>query len=300
MNDKLRKLLEVYSAVRILGGRGSSRKISEVLGVSDRTVQRYLKLLVDKGYIEPVRHGMSLYYRVVKPLTESEAEKLLKGEEKHDAPVYQVASTIETIINEGEFRADLVGAAKIHSMVPTHSRITHDIDVVVAREHASPLVASLRYGIGLLLERRGGVHADYRLRHPMEDIKVDIMVDGFKEEGRMVWNLAPVLRKRKLTLEHALLAKLTRRSFREDNDAYDVAVSLPHVNLKWFTVIYRDLKENSPQLAVRVEPHLDIVERYVLKEYTGADADIILKRIRQVKELIRNTDDVSETLNLSS
>ena len=272
MANSAERLMKIYTVIRI-GGLVNTRKIAEILGVSERTVQRHLKLLVEHGYVEPVRRGMRLYYRVVRPLTRREAKELVSvGGAKGDADVYRIARSIDNIIKEERFHADLVGAAKIHLLVPTHSRITHDIDVVVAREHASLLVTALKYGLNLVVEKRGGVHTDFRLAHPTLDVKVDIMVNGFREEGRLVWNLAPVLRRGGLTLEHAVIAKLTRRSFRLDSDGYDVAVSLPHIDAERFKAIYDELKIENPELARRVQKHLISVRKYVEREYSGEEA----------------------------
>ncbi len=283
----IKRIWEVYSAVRALGGRATSRRIAEILGVSERTVQRYLKILLENEYVEAIRVGMRIYYRVVKPLTEEEAKRLVVRGGRADAPVYQLARSINDIIKEGGFHADLIGAAKIHLLVPTHSRITHDVDVIVAREHTSMLVASLKYGLGLIPEKSGGVHADHRFRHPVEDIKINVIIDGFKEEGVVVWNLAPILRRGGgLTLEHAVIAKLTRRSFDERTDAYDVAVSLPHLNIDRFIGIYMGLRKENPTLATRVPRHLELVGQYVLREYTGVDLEIISRSLQKVKERI--------------
>lgn len=278
------RLWEVYSALSALG-KANSKRIAEVLGVSERTVQRYLRILVDAGYVEPVRHGMRLYYRVVRPLTEEEARRLSKPDSRQgEAPVYRLARTIDDIIREARLRADLVGAAKIHLAVPIHNRITHDIDVVVAREHKAMLLTMLKYTTGLLLEKSGGPHADYRFKHPVEDIKIDVMVDGFREEGRLVWNLAPALRRGRLTLEHAVIAKLTRRSFEYRSDGYDVAVALTHIDPNRFVGIYEELKQANPTLAQRVERHLEIVRRYILSEYTGVEARVMLGVLRRIEE----------------
>jgi predicted transcriptional regulator len=273
------KLLRIYEVVRVLGGRGNSRRIAELLGISERTVQRYLRILIDGEYVEPVRHGMKLYYRVVKPLTEGEARELIKGEVRREATVYELGRRIYDIIKEGGFRADLVGAVKIHLLVPTHSRITHDVNVVVIKDHARMLVTLLKYGLGLIVEKVDDTSTDYRLRHLVENIKVEVMVDGFKEEGRLVWNLAPILRSGSLSLEHVVIAKLARRHFDLRTDAYDVAISLPHIDTDRFTGIFEELKRDSPLLAERIPKHLNTVEDYIIREYVGVV--ILLHRRRQ-------------------
>lgn len=286
------KLIEVYSTIRLLGGRGSSKKISEILGVSERTIQRYIKILVDNGYVEPVRYGMRQYYRVIKPLTESEAGDLVKvKKEKQSEPtVYQIAESVKNIIDEAGLHADLIGAAKIHGEVPRHSRITHDVDVIVAREHARSLVTMIKYGLGMILEKTGGVHSDFGFSHPVEDVKLDVIVDGFKENGRLVWDLSPLLRKGKLPLEVTLLAKLTRRSFR-DADAYDVAVSLPHIDIKRFVVFYRRLKKENDMLASRVLRHLSFVREYLNTRYSSSDVRILSNILYNLSREVEKVDD---------
>ncbi len=280
------RLFEIYNAFRLLGGKGNSRKVAELLGISTRTVQRYLKVLVKHGYVEPVRRGMRVYYRVIKPLTEEEARELVekKGDYRREAPPYELGRRILNIIEEAGLKADLIGAAKIHFVVPTHTRITHDIDVLVVREHARALVALLKYSLGLVLEKERGVHVDYRLRHPIEDVKVDVVVDGFREEGRMVWDLSRVLRSGRLTFEHVILMTLTRRSFGVRTDAYDVAVSLPFMDIENFWRVYEELKEESPPLARRIPEHLLIVRDFILGEYSGRDADLLLEILDKLME----------------
>ncbi|MEM2302286.1 MAG: helix-turn-helix domain-containing protein [Sulfolobales archaeon] len=293
--DSGEMIWRVYTAVRMLGGKGGSGDIADLLGVSRRTVQRYLRILIDGGYVEPVRRGMRIYYSVAAAMAEDDVERLLNGAPR-DAPVYELARTIHRMIREARIRGDLVGACKIHLSVPTHSRVTHDIDVIVAREHASMLAAMLKYGLKMRQEPIAGVHVDYRFYHPVEDIKVDVMVDGFREEGRIVWNLAPVLRRHGgLTLEHAVVAKLVRRAFDKRTDAYDVSVSIPSIDIDRFTEIYRELRNTNQELAERVEPHLNIVEEYIREDFPATEASIILTRLREIRNRIRSVGEAKRS-----
>lgn len=278
-------LYRIYTVVKLYGGRANSRRIADVMGVSERTVQRYLKVLVNEGYVEPIRHGMKIFYRVIAPLTREKAKKIAAGELRRDAPVYELARDIQDTIKEFRLHADLIGAAKIHLMVPTHRRITHDIDVIVAPESEHFLVKLLENIHGLILEKARSAHADYRLMHPVLNIKVDIMVEGFKEHGRMIWKLSDILRKRgTLTLEHAIIAKLTRRSFEYRTDAYDVAVSLPHIDPSMFKQILKELNKENPIIASRIPRHLDIVEKYIKTEYVGEDVEILLGLLKRLRD----------------
>lgn len=291
-------LWKVYTAVRVLGGKGGSSRIAELLGVSPRTVQRYLSVLVKAGAVEPVRSGMRVYYRVAKPLTEGDIEELLKNSQK-DARVYELARQIKNMIGEAGIWADLIGACKIHLVVPNHSRVTRDIDVVVVREHSKVLTSLLKYGLSLVQEPVAGVHVDYRFEHPVEGVKVDVVVDGFREDGKLVWNLASVLRRRgELTLEHVVVAKLARRSFEYRSDAYDVAVALPHLSVSVFGEVYRELKNSNPELARRVGKHLEIVKSYIDNEFAEDERALATKALKRVKEIVKNADQGSNTLTL--
>ena len=277
-------LFKVYTAARILGGRGGSRDIARVASVSERTAQRCLRILVDSGFVEARREGARVLYRAVKPMTEGDARRIASGEALYEPTVYRLAREVDDIISEGGFRADLVGAAKIHLMVPTHSRITHDVDIVVAREHSRMLAAVLKHALGLIPKKASGTHVDYRFTHPSEDINIDLAVDGFREEGRLVWSLAPVLRRiGRLSLEHAVVAKLVRRSFEYRSDAYDVAVSLPHIDAARAAGIASEL---AGELASRIPRHLSIVEGYIESEYSGAERDILMRALSRLRAAI--------------
>ena len=282
-------MLQIYTAVKLLGKKSSSRSVARLVETSDRTVQRYLKILVDNGYVEPVRRGMRVYYHILKPITRYEAEQLVAGRVERDAPVYELARSIESVINEFGVKADFVGAAKIHLSVPRHTRITHDVDLVVVEEHASTFIKLLEYIHSLLLETRGGIHADYRLSHPLKDVKVDVMIGGFKEGGRVVWHISDFLRKKgKLTLEHAVIAKLTRRNFDTRTDAYDIAVSLPFIDLHKFREILRELKNENLKLLERIPPHLRTVHLYIKREYSSREAEMLEKLLSELQNQIRD------------
>ena len=130
------------------------------------------------------------------------------------------------------------------------------------------------------------MHADYRFRSPVSDLKVDVMVDGFKEEGRLVWNLAPDLRRGSLTLEHAVAGKLTRRAFEYRSDAYDVAVSLPHIKPGRLLSL---LNQMAPHVAERVLDNLEVVRKYISAEYTDPEAGILHRKLNEIEEIIRSS-----------
>jgi len=281
------KLRLVYEALRALGGRGGTREVASLLGMSERQVRRYIAALVGAGYAEPVRRGMRVFYRVARPATEADLRGLAEGlaeggVEEGEAEVYRLARAIDNLVSESGAAADLVGAAKIHLLVPSHERITHGVDVLVVGEHARLLVSLIKHALGLV--EAGGGEMDYRLRHPLRAIEVRVVVDGFREDGRLIWNLSHILRRGRLWLEHAVVAKLSRRGFR-DVDAYDVAVSLPHIEPRRFASVLGDLGAQSPGLVERVWEHLSAVEDYIRNEFAGEEAEVYLLALRRLGEL---------------
>jgi len=366
------KLRLVYEAVRTLGGRGGTREVASLLGLSERQVRRYISVLVAAGYVEPVRRGMRVFYRVARPATEADLRGLAEGSaeeggEEGEAEIYRLARAIDQLISESGAAADLVGAAKIHLLVPSHERITHDVDVLVTREHARLLVSLVKHALGLVEARSSGVHIDYRLRHPLRDIEVKVIVGGFREElaapfcggsppgatvmspepltggasplrphrqrwggadlipchgrprptqqtigrrvlisfshrrpreeGRVVWDLSHILRRGRLWLEHAVVAKLSRRGFR-DVDAYDVAVSLPHIEPGRFAAALGDLGNQSPELVERVWDHLSAVEGYIRAVFAGEEGEVYLLALRRLRRLDQGESSQAERKKL--
>jgi len=282
-------LFRTYSVISALSGRATTEVVAKILNTNVRTVRRYVRILVDNGYVEPVRKGIKTYYRVLKALTPNEAVKLVMNEGRNEDFVYVLASKIDEAIEQMRLHADLIGACKIHLSVPGHHRVTHDIDVVVARENARQLDYVMQL-LGLIPEKKGGVHTDFEYRHPVENVKVDMLVDGFKENRRMVWNIAPLLRKGRLTLEHTVIAKLTRRSFRADADSYDVAIALKFINEDRFKKALQDLKKYSPiygEMLSRIIKHLGIVEKYARSNLSREEVLVITPIIRNVERIVR-------------
>jgi len=280
------RLLRVYEAVRVLK-RASSKRVSELLGIPLRSVQRYLAILVESGFIERVRDGRSVLYVARKPMTMDDAVRIARGakEEERDAAPYVVARRIAALARETGLVADLIGAAKIHLSVPDHQRVTHDVDVVVVPEHAKALVTVLRYGLGATIERVGGTHCDYRLLHGETGTRIDVVAGAFREEGRVVWDVSDLLRRYGgATLELAVVAKLSRRSFRDD-DAYDVAIAAPHIDPGRFAEAAAHLASQSPELIERVARHLVATEDFCRREFGRIEAEIRAGALRRLASI---------------
>jgi DNA-binding transcriptional ArsR family regulator len=272
----------------------SSAKISRELNVSQRTVQRYLRLLEDAGFVEAIRKGKSIKYVLLRPLTDEEAKRLVGiSTESHanEPEVYALARrAIEVLKRDAQLPADLLGAAKVHLAVPEkHHRITHDIDIVVPPELLSASIALLKVTLGLIVERSGGIHTDAKLHDPSRGIKVDLIGGKLVEEGRVVLDLSEVLRKRgELTLEEAIVAKMTRRAFSYRNDAYDVAVALPVIDEgRWRSALELLKERGDPLLIPRLFKAIEITRGYVKGEMNPVERPYLVRKLEALERVAR-------------
>jgi len=289
--NKEEKIYKVYLIIKGMNGRATSKVIAEKIKLSQRTIQRILRILVDNGFIEPIRWGMKLYYRVAKPLTIEDIKNILAKKTITEPLIYQYSKMIKEDMIKLGILGDLIGAAKIHDALgDRHSRITVDVGVVILTEYAEAFkhLMSIRGFIGY--ER--GIHSDYRFIEPQHDIKVDVMYGGFKEEGRKVIDLSPILRKyHEIPLEYAVIAKLTRRNFEERTDGYDVTVSLYFLRDNLFKEALKYFREQSQSIYNRILKNLQKVKDYIFKEYIGEDIDIL---VEHVNKFIRFTEEIGK------
>lgn len=280
------KAYRVYVALKALGfGRAS--QISELAGIPLRTSYTIIRRLLDAGIISKERRGMSVFYRITRNVSKDDLAEILSGNQTSDAPPYMLARSIAKLINRYRIPADLVGAAKIHLEVPTHQRITHDVDVIVTREWARNLVLLMQDILGLSLASYSGTHIDYRLEDAARGITVDVMINGFREEGRLVWDLSKHLREHgRLWLEHAVVGKLARRGFREA-DSYDVLVSIPRLDIERLSNVFRDLADQMPTSMDRIESNIEKTKEYGSREMRE-QMEILRNKIEKLKALLFN------------
>jgi DNA-binding transcriptional ArsR family regulator len=279
---RIERLKKIYYAISYIGEPTVSQLV-DLLGIPRRTLYYHLTYLVEKGYVVKERRGLTVRYRVARPFRE---EEILEEASipKDEPPVYAYARRVANILDKYGFLADLVGACKIHLSVPRHNRITVDIDLVVAKDHAKLLVDVIKMRLGFVELDTPSTSIDYKLFNPVERIGMDISVDGFKEGGTMVWNLRPELEKhRRLLLEHAVVGKLSRRNFDERTDGYDIAVSLPYIDIKTVAEVANNAIQQSPEIAPRILGNLERVKKYMKAELPEA-YDVGSEILNRIKE----------------
>jgi DNA-binding transcriptional ArsR family regulator len=268
-------------------------------GIPLRTTYLILGRLLDAGIISKERRGMSVLYRIARSVSKDDLAEILSRNPANDAPPYMLARSIAKLINRYRILADLVGAAKIHLEVPTHQRITHDVDIIATREWARNLVLLMQDILGLSLASYSGTHIDYRLEDAARGVTVDIMVNGFREEGRLVWDLSKYLRERgRLWLEHAVVGKLARRGFREA-DSYDVLVSIPRLDIERLSDVIRDLADQMPTAVDRIENNLEKTKEYGSREMRD-QIEILRNKVESIEKMIKTMRRTrSEAIDLS-
>ena len=292
------KVYKVYVALKALGF-GRALQISELAGIPLRTTYLILGRLLEAGIISKERRGMSVLYRIARSVSKDDLAEILSGNPINDAPPYMLARSIAKLINRYRILADLVGAAKIHLEIPTHQRITHDVDVIVTREWARNLVLLMQDILGLSLASYSGTHIDYRLEDAARGVTVDVMINGFREESRLVWDLSKHLREHgRLWLEHAVVGKLVRREYREA-DSYDVLVSIPRLDMERLSNVIRDLADQMPSTVDRIENNLEKTKEYGSREMRE-QMEILRNKIESIEKMIKTMRRTkSEAIDLS-
>jgi hypothetical protein len=153
--------------------------------------------------------------------------------------------------------------------------------------------------LGLSLASYSGTHIDYRLEDAARGVTVDIMVNGFREEGRLVWDLSKYLRERgRLWLEHAVVGKLARRGFREA-DSYDVLVSIPRLDIERLSDVIRDLADQMPTAVDRIESNIEKTKEYGSREMRD-QIEILRNKVESIEKMIKTMRRTrSEAIDLS-
>jgi len=101
-------IYKVYIIIREMSGKASSSAIARKLGVSQRTVQRIIRILRESGYIEATRWGMRIYYRAIKPITIKDIDAILSSSEIREPLVYRYSKIIKDDMNKLNIIGDLV------------------------------------------------------------------------------------------------------------------------------------------------------------------------------------------------
>lgn len=287
---RLAKAEKVYYAVSF-AGEVSVDQLEKMLDMPRRTIYDYLSWLVARGYLGKRREGIRVKYYVKKPFS---AETLLEEFEREDygaprgeAPVYREAWKIMNLVDKYDLRADLIGACKVHLFVPGHERITTDIDAVVVREDVNKFTEILEKKLGYraIAHFQGPIgRMDYKFYNPVTGIGLDLYVDGVKKGGVLLWNFRePLLEQGRLLLEHAVACKLGRDYFVGKTDGYDIAVSLPHIDIDILTDIMKEAVERAPELLENFYRNMEITKR-TIKEDSPLSYEYVATLLRKVRE----------------
>ena len=283
---RVEKIEQIYNAIAYLR-EASIEKLQEILNIPRRTLYYHLSWMVSMGLVEKSRKGSRVVYRVAKPLNWEElvSESTIP---ENEPEVYKYAMRIQRLINRYRLRADFVGACKIHFAVPDHNRVTWDVDVVVVREDANLLVRLLKDIYGFRTAMVDIPPLDYKLASHDRTVYVDIYIDGFKKRSGPIWSLRrPLLRHGHLLLEHAIVGKFIKPvvAFIDKNDAYDIIVSLPHVNIKVLSSILDEALRLEPDNLKNAIPNIEATLRFAKEEFR--DKYMFVKKL--LHRIVENT-----------
>ena len=282
-----RRTLEAVVAVLSAFRRPvSSKVVAEELGISQRTVQRYLRALEERGFVEAVREGREVRYVLVKPLTRSDLEELMgTAKALEDEPAYELArKALELLRDEGGVPADLIGAAKVRLLFPErHKRVTYEIELVVLPELFRASLALLKYGLGLLAEEGPCGVKLFDLR---TGVRITLMKGKVCEDGKAFFDASKPLRGRgSLSLEEAVAIMMLKSSFSKRNEAYDVATALPGLDEgRWREALEEAKSLADPSNLPNVLKSIEVVREFVEEEVNPVERPYLLLKLDRIRK----------------
>ena len=296
--SRIEKAEKIYNAVSF-AREVTVDQLEEMLNMPRRTIYYHLSWLVARGYLGKKRDGIRVKYFVQKPFLVEEFVKEMKNRPPENEPlIYQEAWRVLNLIDERDLRADLIGSCKIHLYVPGHDRITKDIDVVVVREDADRLIKALREELGYknVINLQELARMDYKLVNPVTGVGVDLYVDGIKRGSVLEWDFRkPLIEQGRLLVEHAVACKLGRGFFVRSTDGYDIAVSLPHIDIDVLTDIMKEAATRMPELIEVFYRNLETIKKHLV-ELAPTGYEYVSNLIKKVKESFEKKTPVSPSL----
>lgn len=276
VSDRLLSSLWVtYSTIASSKGLVYIDDLLEMLHVKKTQLYRHLHFLKIVGFVEVRRLGKKSAVVIRRYFaTKSEFEKAFREqyEKMEIGDIYAIAMEIKDKMIEYGIRGDLIGAAKIHEVVPDHSRLTQDINIVVLSEHAkfmNLLLSSMGYV--LLTEKSVFPYSDVTFVVPGTTWAIFVLYDGIKHplnpQVRFFDFSTPLREYGQVPLEHVLAAKLLRApQLRRKEDSEDIVTVLASdvgVNLDRVARLTADVVRRFPEFESVLRRNIDTVENYV-------------------------------------
>ena len=281
-----------YTALRELGGQATIDEVASASGLKRLDAYYALTKLAEAGFATRERgDDLRLYFKLVRSFNREE----LLGHKVYVPPgeleIYARARAIMAIIAREGVEADLIGSCKIHiGTYPHHDRITVDVDVVAFSEAEAERLAQI-------LGREMGLRWDWAwtiIKQPFNDMEggVDIMPGGIKKNPlTYIWMLSHHLKDHSmLTLEHAVVGKLSKSTIDPTTDAYDAYKGLVYSDLEVLARLTHDVFTSSPEHAENMPRNLNTLlkSRELIKEHglsVESDWDTLEKLIAEYKKL---------------
>ena len=296
---ELEKAELVYRALVELGGRATIDEVARCAQMPREETYYIMTKLNERGFLvrERDESTLLLYFRVVRELKPEE----LLGIDVYIPPgepdIYARARRVKALIDRHGFRADLIGACKVHlTAYPHHRRLTVDVDVVAASEdEAVELVKLLLQSMSL--KPYGGWIIDFKLGFTDREGGIDVSSIGLKKSrNNILWRFWNYFKNyRGLLLEHTLVSKLMRPYFDPVTDGYDVLKSLVYSDVEMLVKLTGDAYAQAGEYALSIGDNLRMFLNYYelvkdnVKDKEGEELKRDLELAKKILDEYRRT-----------
>jgi len=280
---ELEKAELVYRALVELGGRATIDEVARHAQMPREETYYIMTKLNERGFLvrERDESTLLLYFRVVRELKPEE----LLGIDVYIPPgepdIYARARRVKALIDRHGFRADLIGACKVHlTAYPHHRRLTVDVDVVAASEdEAVELVKLLLQSMSL--KPYGGWIIDFKLGFTDREGGIDVSSIGLKKSrNNILWRFWNYFKSyRGLLLELAVVSKLMRPYFSPATDGYDVVKGILYSDIESLVNLTRDAYIQADIYALDIGKNLEEVLRSIKEVKAEAWEVEMFKRV---------------------
>ncbi|MEM1694289.1 MAG: hypothetical protein QXH21_08240 [Ignisphaera sp.] len=276
------------------------------LHIKKSQLYEHLQLLKLTDFVEVKKFGRrsAVFPReYAKDKNEFRRKFLEAYERMKDFDIYTIAFTVKKKMVEYGIVGDLFGAAKIHEVVPEHSRITHDINFVVLKEYANYMELLMKSMNFVLITKNSlFIYSDVTYEVPGTSWQVFVLYDGIKHPKRPGVRFLDLSKPLKeygyIPLEYVVAAKLLRYpQLRRKEDSEDIIyamVSDANVNVDKVMRIALDVTRRFPEFREVLINNIDTIEWYLYRYESNIH---VVDKMEEILKIMRYAIEEEELEN---